>query len=468
MLDTKIDNLIEETVARQTHGIPAGLDETEPGPFLGIVLSGIDLDLLSGNDRITVLRAHQRMASHYTAETYEAMASIVTAYQDEEGSDYESAADGVAFELRAALQLTRRAADIELSLALDLRDRLPRVADALSSGLIDQRRARTIVWQTTHLDNDAARAVRDRIIGDAPHLTTGQLTSRIRELAISVDPDNALRRYEQAVADRRVVIEPTGDGTANLCAFDLPPDRAVVARQHIDRLAKRLRTSGQDRSMDQLRADVYLDLLCGAATNGRGGTVDIRVDLDTLAGLADHPGEVAGYGPVIDDITRRVIADNAGAEWRYTVTHNGQRWRPAPHGADPRSANAASLKPSTQPASSPDAGCPHPRAISIIGSSGRRATERTSTTSARSAATTMSADTNSGGPIDFFQTATSNGPAPSATPTSRATETPDPARRPTTDNRLPTQNSVPSTDRRSRPYNSLRPVRARPRVISSA
>jgi hypothetical protein len=324
MLDTKIDNLIEETVARQTHGIPAGLDEMEPGPFLGIVLSGIDLDLLSGNDRITVLRAHQRMASHYTAETYEAMASIVTAYQDEEGSDYESAADGVAFELRAALQLTRRAADIELSLALDLRDRLPRVADALSSGLIDQRRARTIVWQTTHLDNDAARAVTDRIIGDAPHLTTGQLTSRIRELAISVDPDNALRRYEQAVADRRVVIEPTGDGTANLCAFDLPPDRAVVARQHIDRLAKSLRKSGEDRCMDQLRADVYLDLLCGAATNGRGGTVDIRVDLDTLAGLADHPGEVAGYGPVIDDITRRVIADNAGAEWRYTVTHNGQ------------------------------------------------------------------------------------------------------------------------------------------------
>ncbi len=324
MFDTKIDNLIEETVARQTQGIPAGLDEMEPGPFLGIVLSGVDLDLLSGNDRIAVLRARQRMASHYTAETYEAMASIVTAYQDEEGSDYEGAADGAAFELRAALQLTRRAADVELSLALDLRDRLPQVADALSSGLIDQRRARTIVWQTTHLDDDTARAVTDRIIGDAPDLTTGQLIARIRKLVISVDPDSALLRYEQAVMDRRVVVEPTDSGTTNLYALDLPPDRAIAARRHIDRLARSLRRSGEDRSMDQLRADVYLDLLCGADTNGKGGSVDIRVNLDTLAGLADHPGELAGYGPVIDDITRRVIANNDGSEWRYTVTHNGR------------------------------------------------------------------------------------------------------------------------------------------------
>ena len=223
MFDTMVDDTFSEAVARQTQGIPTGLNEMEPGPFLGIVLSGINIDQLCGDDRITVMCARQRMASHYVAQTFEAMASIATAYQEEDDLDYESAADGATYELRAALQLTRRAADVELSFALDLRDRLPQVAGALSSGLIDQRRARTIVWQTTHLDDDTARAVVDRIIDDAARLTTGQLIARIRKLAISVDPNTAQRRYEQAVADRRVVIEPTGEGTANLVSLAAVP-----------------------------------------------------------------------------------------------------------------------------------------------------------------------------------------------------------------------------------------------------
>jgi hypothetical protein len=324
MLDIDVDDVIGEAVGRQTAGIPANLDEMEPGPFLGIVLSGIDLDRLSGTDRVTVLQARQRMASHYAAETYEAMASVAAAYEDPEDRGSSDAAAGAAYELRAALQLTRRAADVELSFALDLRDRLPRVFDGFMTGVIDQRRARTIVWQTTHLDDDTARAVVDRIIEDAPRLTTGRLIARIRKLAISVDPGGAARRYEQAVADRRVVIEPTDDGTANLCAYDLPPDRAVAARRRIDGIARSLRGSGEDRSMDQLRSDVYLDLLCGTAHSGEGGAVDIRVDLETLVGLSESPGEIAGYGPVVDDITRRVMAERTDGEWRYTVTHQGR------------------------------------------------------------------------------------------------------------------------------------------------
>ncbi|MDK1103032.1 MAG: DUF222 domain-containing protein, partial [Actinomycetota bacterium] len=60
--------------------------------------------------------------------------------------------------------------------------------------------------------------------------------------------------------------------------------------------------------------------------NGRGNgerrsaMVDITVDLDTLTGLADHPGELNGFAPVIADIARQVAADQEAAEWRYTVT----------------------------------------------------------------------------------------------------------------------------------------------------
>jgi hypothetical protein len=93
--------------------------------------------------------------------------------------------------------------------------------------------------------------------------------------------------------------------------------------------------------MDQLRADVLLDLLEGAssATAGRG-IVDIHVDLDTLTRLADHPGELAGYGPVIADVARQVAARQIRAEWRFTVT-DPDTGEPVHTGTTRRRPNAA-------------------------------------------------------------------------------------------------------------------------------
>lgn len=63
-------------------GIPEGLDETEPGPFLGGFLSAIDVNEVSGYDRFIMLRAHQRMASHYQAHVYQDMAAVTNAAQE--------------------------------------------------------------------------------------------------------------------------------------------------------------------------------------------------------------------------------------------------------------------------------------------------------------------------------------------------------------------------------------------------
>ena len=42
--------------------VPAGLDQMTPGPTLGALLASIDVDRVSGHDRVVVLRAQQRMA----------------------------------------------------------------------------------------------------------------------------------------------------------------------------------------------------------------------------------------------------------------------------------------------------------------------------------------------------------------------------------------------------------------------
>ena len=49
--------------------------------------------------------------------------------------------------------------------------------------------------------------------------------------------------------------------------------------------------------------------------------VDITVDLATLVGLSDTPGELNGYGPVVADLARRVVANQPRSEWRVRVTH---------------------------------------------------------------------------------------------------------------------------------------------------
>jgi hypothetical protein len=312
------------------HSIPPGLDDMEPGIGLAAHCGGIDVHRVSPFDRIVVLRARQRLASHFQAQVYESMASVVEAMEHD--PDEENwAAEAAAAEIRVALRLTRAAADAELTFALELQRRLPQVWKALARGKIDPRRARVLANATLHLSVAGARQVVARLIEAAGNLTTGQLRARLDRLCIEADPDGARERYEHAVKDRRLIVEPSTSGTANLLGLDLAPHRVNAVSRRINHLARSLKTTDETRTMDQLRADVYLDLL-NSNTTGNGktdgntkaaakaGGNHIHTDLDTLVGLAAHPGELHGYGPVIADIARQVAEEQQDTEWRWSVT----------------------------------------------------------------------------------------------------------------------------------------------------
>ncbi len=305
--------------------IPVDLDEMPPGPRLAVVLAGIDVRSLAGHDRVTVLRAHRRMAAHHDAMAYDATAAVAGWYEQESRelgiTDPASAFDSAVAEVQAALRLTRRAAESDVMHACDLTRELPRVWEALRAGLIDFRRAWVIAMGTSHLDAPIRRLVVDEIIDRAPGWTTGQLRARLRQHCLDTDPDDAALRYRTAVEHRQVTLQPTVDGTADLYGTGLPPDRAQAAMARIHALALAAKVNGDDRNIDQIRADVLLDLLEGAATPGRGvrGTVDLRVDLATLAGLRDRAGELNGYGPVVADIARQVAEGQPDAEWRFGI-----------------------------------------------------------------------------------------------------------------------------------------------------
>ena len=85
--------------------IPPRLDAMEPGPVLAGFLATIDVTELSGHDRIVVLQAHHKMASHYNAHVYRDMAAVVDSIEDDNPM---YAAEAAAAEIRAALRLTDR------------------------------------------------------------------------------------------------------------------------------------------------------------------------------------------------------------------------------------------------------------------------------------------------------------------------------------------------------------------------
>ena len=298
------------------------LDAVPPGVPLAIMVDQLNVDAVTGHEQVAVLRAHQRQASHHQAQVYRAMAAIA-ATMETEFDDPESQVHAATAEIRTALRLTRRGAETELHMALELVRRVPQVLDALDAGVIDNRRARAIVHGTTHLNDDTAQQVTDAIIDDAPRLTTGQLVARLRKLAITVDPHHATKRYRHAVEQRAIRTQTTEAGTMGIFATDLAPDLAAAAMAHLNHAAMALKRHGDSRTMDQLRADVFIDLINGThtqcTTTNRGG-IHLSADLETLTRLAEHPGELAGYGPVIADIARQVTEHQTNTQWTYTIT----------------------------------------------------------------------------------------------------------------------------------------------------
>ncbi len=307
--------------------VPSGLADMPPGPAVAVLAASVEVERLSGHDQVMMVEALQRLVSFFSAQLYRAITSVTDTFVAQEGYSAGGASEAAAAEIGAALHVTRRSAEHEVALADGLCRRLPTVWASLAAGDIDLRRARTILHGTDHMATGPARFVAESVLDDAAGLTTGQLAARLRRACIEADPDEARSRYDVAVDQRRVVAEATPAGTATLLGLDLPPHRLAAGMRRLNRLARAMRREGESRTMDQLRADVLLDLLAGtgvaaADTSGVGdrGMVDIHVDLATLAKLSESPGELAGYGPVIADIARQTADVQRRAEWRFTVT----------------------------------------------------------------------------------------------------------------------------------------------------
>jgi len=188
---------------------------------------------------------------------------------------------------------------------------------ALGAGAIDGHKAHVIAEAASALPAASARSAACKILRSAARLTVGQVKAEMGRPCIEEDPGYAQTRYEQRLDRRRLVVDPTSAGTADLQIRDCAPDLAHIANLRVNILANGLKRAGSSRSHTQLRADVALDLLAGrnvdlhadTPAGGKTGFVNVCVDLTTLAGLDDNPGEFAGHGPVVAEVARKVAEE---------------------------------------------------------------------------------------------------------------------------------------------------------------
>jgi hypothetical protein len=179
--------------------------------------------------------------------------------------------EGVPHEVAAQLGISLRAADKLISLAWTLEARLPRVGAALEAGVIDYVKARAIAEETSVLDDAHVAAAEELIVAAGlAGKTPGQIGNLAARAVVTVDPDGARKRREQAEReDARVRFWRERAGTSALAAYGLPTDAALQANANIGQRAEQYKKAGLEGTMDQLRVLAYLDILNGITAAGR-------------------------------------------------------------------------------------------------------------------------------------------------------------------------------------------------------
>ena len=242
---------------------------------------------------------------------------------------HDMALRSVAAELGGVLRVTDRTVQVRIDEAREIVERYPAALSAWESGRITRGHVRVIVeaGNVVAADRraDFEREAIDRCARDTPN----RVRAEIEILAQRMAEVSFVERHHIAASDRRVRIMPGRDGMSELVA-DLP---TVIADGILDRLTQQAQAvvdarepgDEDDRRIDQVRADVFADLLLAGTPSldrtrggdGLGSLGAIRAAL-TLLGADDGPADLVGRSP-IDAETARALAANA-SDWARVLT----------------------------------------------------------------------------------------------------------------------------------------------------
>jgi len=305
------------------------LEDVEPGPLAMSLLLGLRGVSLDVEARVVVAAAWQRQAAWVAAQGARALAGVnadAGLHPDAERVEgWEWRQELVAAELGWSPSVAGNRMEDARRLCEDL----PQVLDLLDAGALSERHARVVVDAVVGLNPAEAALVQAAVVGKAPGLTVPQLRRAARRAAMAAVPELAAVRAQEAAAERRVSLRAVEDGMAELVAT-LPAADAECVFAALDGCARAAgRAAGWAGEEPGLVGARRADALVGwarqaladpAVTEATTRRVEAQVviDLPTLLGLADNPGELAGLGPIPAEVARALAVDD-GAGWRRLV-----------------------------------------------------------------------------------------------------------------------------------------------------
>lgn len=295
-----------------------GWADCDPAGWVLDAMAGTDvreLDAAAALDRIAAL---EKLASRVAAEQATALSAFIDRRRVAPFSAHEITSDrdrAIADEVAVTLLIASRTADSRLSFATDLQQ-LPGTLQAMRAGQASVGKAQVLIEETRHLTGAQKALVEERALPGVEHLTPGQLRRKFRRAVQRIDPDAAVTRRKEAARKRAVQIDPEPEGMATISAR-LSAIDATAVYNRLDQYARAAKAAGDDRSMEQLRADALLEILCHGAGPAARPLVRITIPADAVLGHSDQPGELAGYGPVDASLVREIMAD---AAWQRITT----------------------------------------------------------------------------------------------------------------------------------------------------
>ncbi|MGH3295851.1 MAG: DUF222 domain-containing protein [Trebonia sp.] len=172
-----------------------------------------------------------------------------------------------------ALSMPAGSADTLMWLAWNLHALLPGTGTLLADGDLTLAKARAVDGALNLLSGRDAAAAEAMIVPELPGKTYGQVQRLAVQAAITVDPQAATKRRQDAERTKcRVQVFREETGAAGLSGRDLPTDQTLAAHAHVCARAQDYHDSGvfpDDTRMDQYRAAAYLDLLNGIPAETR-------------------------------------------------------------------------------------------------------------------------------------------------------------------------------------------------------
>ena len=288
---------------------------------------------LSSSGRIDYLSALDRQESWMCALKQEALVAIAGEYADEDGGIFGCVDDEEREDVATALRLSPTSAQSRIDVARVLVGHLPNTISALSTGEISVAHATVIARETATairngLSEESIFRVEQTALAHAEFHTPGQVASKVKTTIAKLAPEEFEEVADRARDARRVSCYPEADGMATVIAI-LPAEDAQTVMKSIEAFI--LRRNSEDApewsilSADMKRADALTYIASQALSSladevqphRRPITISVAIDLATLMGLAENPGQLAGYGAIPASVARRLAADG---NWQRFVS----------------------------------------------------------------------------------------------------------------------------------------------------